>query len=63
MEKIAYLILVVAWFVIPSLGIAGELANTLLEYVLTDMDSFVKVYEVCLLMYEALRDYLQSRGK
>lgn len=63
MEKIAYLILVVAWFVIPSSGIAGELSNTLLEYVLTDMDSFVKVYEVCLLMYEALRDYLQSRGK
>lgn len=63
MEKIAYLILVVAWCVIPSSGFVGELSNILLEYVLTDMDSFVKVYEVCLLMYGALRDYLQSRGK
>lgn len=62
MVIIAYCILVVAWFVIPSSGIAGELSNTLLEYVLTDMDSFGKVYEVCLYAYKALRHYLQSRG-
>lgn len=63
MVIIAYCILVVAWCVIPSSWFVGELSNTLLEYVLTDMDSFGKVYEVCLLMYEALRYYLQSRGK
>ena len=63
MVIIAYLTLVVARCVIPSSGFVGELSNTLLEYVLTDMESFGGVYEVCLLMYEALRNYLQCRGK
>lgn len=62
MEEIAYLILVVAWFVIPSSGLVGELSNILLEHVLTDID-FGDLYEMCLYAYKALRNYLQSRGK
>ncbi len=62
MVIIAYCILVVAWCVIPSSGFVGELSNTLLEYVVTDI-GFGDLYEVCLLMYEALRNYLQCRGK
>lgn len=62
MVIIAYLILVVAWCVIPSSGFVGELSNTLLEYVVTDID-FGDLYEMCLYAYKALRHYLQSRGK
>ena len=46
MEEIAYLILVVAWCVIPSSGFVGELSNTLLDYVLTDIE-FSDLYEMC----------------
>lgn len=62
MVIIAYCILVVAWCVIPSSGFVGELSNTLLEYVVTDI-GFGDLYEVCLLMCEDLRNYLQCRGK
>ena len=62
MVIIAYCILVIAWCVIPSSGFVGELSNTLLEQVVTDID-FGDLYEMCLYAYKALRHYLQSRGK